>query len=96
MVCGQCPPYVILTKRLTDYVGTYYSVELGSSYKITLDENILAVKCKGNSPFNLKSIGQDLFFAESDRFQFIRDEQKRAIGFDRCGTRVRQLHFSKQ
>jgi CubicO group peptidase (beta-lactamase class C family) len=84
------------SQELTDYIGTYYSAELESSYKVTLEENKLFVKCKGYPLFNLRSIGQDLFFAENDRFEFIRDEQGRIIGFDRCGNRVRRLHFTKQ
>ncbi|MFM2303486.1 MAG: hypothetical protein RLZZ135_895 [Cyanobacteriota bacterium] len=84
------------SQRLTDYIGTYYSAELESSYTVTLEDNKLFVKGKGYPPFNLRSIGQDLFLAENDRFEFIRDEQGRVIGFDRCGDRVRRLHFSKQ
>jgi CubicO group peptidase (beta-lactamase class C family) len=80
----------------TDYIGSYYSAELDSSYKITLEEDKLSVKCKGSPPFYLKSIGENLFFAEGDRFEFIRDEQERVIGFDLCGDRVRRLHFTKQ
>jgi CubicO group peptidase (beta-lactamase class C family) len=84
------------SQSLTDYIGIYYSVELESAYKITLEEDKIFVKCKGNLPFHLKSIGENLFLAETDRFKFIRDEQERVIGFDLCGTRVRRLHFSKQ
>jgi CubicO group peptidase (beta-lactamase class C family) len=83
-------------QELTDYIGTYYSAELDFSYKITLAEDKIYLKYKGNIPLILKSIGQDLFFAESDRFQFIRDEQDRVIGLDRCGSRVRKIHFDKQ
>jgi CubicO group peptidase (beta-lactamase class C family) len=84
------------SQRLTDYIGTYYSAELESSYKVTLEDNKLFVKGKGYPPFHLRSIGQDLFLAENDRFEFIRDENNLIIGFDRCGNRVRRLHFIKQ
>ncbi len=84
------------SQELTDYIGTYYSAELESSYTVNLEDNQLFVKSKGYPPFNLRSIGQDLFLAEGDLFEFIRDEQERVIGFDRCGSRVRRLHFSKQ
>jgi hypothetical protein len=84
------------SQRLTDYIGTYYSAELESSYKVTLEDNKLFVNVKGYPPFHLRSIGQDLFLAENDRFGFIRDENNLIIGFDRYGNRVRRLHFIKQ
>jgi CubicO group peptidase (beta-lactamase class C family) len=82
--------------RLTDYLGTYYSAELKSSYNVVLEEDKLFLKSKGYPPVHLKSIGQDLFLAENDRFEFIRDEQELIIGFDQCGNRVRRLHFTRQ
>jgi CubicO group peptidase (beta-lactamase class C family) len=82
--------------RLIDYLGTYYSAELESSYNMILEEDKLFFKPKGYSPVHLKSIEEDLFLAENDRFEFIRDENDLIIGFDRCGNRVRRLHFSKQ
>jgi CubicO group peptidase (beta-lactamase class C family) len=84
------------TDILTDYVGTYYSTDLEFNYEIYIEDNKLFVKYKGESPFQLKSIGQDLFLVEPDKFEFERDEQSRVIGFDRCGDRVRRIHFSKQ
>jgi hypothetical protein len=84
------------SQRLTDYIGTYYSAELESSYKVTLEDNKLFVNVKGYPPCHLRSIGQDLFLAENDRFEFIRDDNNLIIGFDRCGNRVRRLHFIKQ
>jgi CubicO group peptidase (beta-lactamase class C family) len=84
------------SQELTDYIGTYYSAELESSYIVTLEDNKLFVKSKGYPPFHLRSIGADLFFAEGDRFEFIRDEQELVIGFDQCGNRVRRLHFTRQ
>jgi hypothetical protein len=85
-----------ISQRLTDYIGTYYSAELESSYKVTLEDNKLFVECKGYPLFHLRSIGQDLFLAEGDQFKFIRNEQERVIEVDRCGNRVRWLHFIKQ
>ena len=59
------------TDILADYVGTYYSAELEFSYKLYLEDNKLFVKYKGRSPFELRSIGQDLFLLESDKFEFM-------------------------
>jgi CubicO group peptidase (beta-lactamase class C family) len=84
------------SQELTDYIGTYYSVELESSYNTILEEDKLFLKSKGYPPVHLKSIGEDLFLAENDQFEFIRDENDLIIGFDRCGNRVRRLHFTKQ
>jgi hypothetical protein len=83
------------TDITADYVGTYYSAELEFSYQLYLEDNKLFVKYKGQSPFELRSIGQDLFLLESYKFEFMRKEG-RVIRFDRCGDRVRRIHFSKQ
>jgi hypothetical protein len=82
--------------RLTDYLGTYYSDELEFSYNMLLEEDKLFFRHKGYQLVHLKSIEEDLFLAENDRFEFIRDENELIIGFDRCGHRVRRLNFSKQ
>jgi CubicO group peptidase (beta-lactamase class C family) len=82
--------------RLMDYLGTYYSDELEASYNMILEEDKLFFERKGSSPVHLRSIEKDLFIAENDLFEFIRDASDIIIGFDRCGNRVRRLHFSKQ
>jgi CubicO group peptidase (beta-lactamase class C family) len=82
--------------RLMDYLGTYYSDELESSYNMILEEDKLFFRHKGYQLVHLQSIEEDLFLAENDRFEFIRDENDLVIGFDRCGHRVGRLHFSKQ
>ncbi len=81
---------------LTDYIGTYYSTELESDYRATSEGNKLFIKGKGYPPFHLRPISQDSFLAENDQFEFIRDEDNLIIGFNRCGNRVRQIHFIKQ
>lgn len=55
--------------RLIDYLGTYYSAELESSYNMILEEDKLFFKRKGYPPVHLKSIEEDLFLAENDRFE---------------------------
>jgi CubicO group peptidase (beta-lactamase class C family) len=81
---------------LTDYIGTYYADELDFSYQIYLSDNKIWVKQKGCLPFQLRSIRKDLLLVKADKLEFIRDERGIVIGFDRCGDRVRRLHFSKQ
>jgi CubicO group peptidase (beta-lactamase class C family) len=82
-----------VTDILADYVGTYYSAELESSYQIYLEDDRLFVNYQGKCPFQLQSIGQDLFLLDTDRLEFMRDEAGRVSGFDLCGDRVRRLHF---
>jgi Beta-lactamase len=81
---------------LTDYVGTYYADELEISYQLYLDDNKIWVKHKGIEPLQLKAIAKDLLFIKADKFEFIRDDRGQITVFDRCGDRVRRLHFSKQ
>ncbi|BAZ22095.1 beta-lactamase [Kalymmatonema gypsitolerans NIES-4073] len=84
---------------LTDYLGTYYSAELESDFKITLANNKLYFKSKGYPPSHLKVVGQDLFLIYliyADKFEFVRDREGRVVGLYRCSDRVRRLYFSKQ
>jgi CubicO group peptidase (beta-lactamase class C family) len=81
--------------RSKDYLGTYYSEELESIYKVILEDNKLFIKDKNCPKIHLKLIEQDLFYGE-DRFEFVRDSNDKIIGLDQCGTRVRRLHFIKQ
>ncbi|MFQ4140861.1 serine hydrolase domain-containing protein [Chlorogloeopsis sp. ULAP02] len=88
---------------LTDYLGTYYSAELESDFKITLANNKLYFKSKGYSPSHLRVAGQDLFLIYlictdiyADKFEFVRDQEGRVVGLYRCSDRIRRLYFSKQ
>lgn len=88
---------------LTDYLGTYYSAELESEFKITLASNNLYFKSKSCSPSHLRVAGQNLFliypiYADTyaDKFEFVRDQEGRVVGLYRCNDRVRKLYFSKQ
>jgi len=88
---------------LTDYLGTYYSAELESEFKITLASNNLYFKSKSCSQSHLRVAGQNLFliypiYADTyaDKFEFVRDQEGRVVGLYRCNDRVRKLYFSKQ
>jgi hypothetical protein len=81
----------LANSRLIDYPGTYYSAELESSHNVILEEDKIFFRRNGYLPVRLKSIEEDLFIAENDRFEFIRDENNLIIGFDRCGNRVRRV-----
>lgn len=84
---------------LADYLGTYYSAELESDFKINLTDNKLYYKSKGYPPSHLRSFGQNLFLiylTHVDKFEFVRDGENRVIGLYRCCDRVQRLYFSKQ
>ncbi|BAZ17063.1 hypothetical protein NIES4071_89410 [Calothrix sp. NIES-4071] len=84
---------------LADYLGTYYSAELESDFKINLVDNKLYYKSKGYPPSPLLSFGQNLFLiylTHVDKFEFVQDRENRVIGLYRCCDRVRKLYFSKQ
>ncbi|OYD86823.1 penicillin-binding protein [Nostoc sp. 'Peltigera membranacea cyanobiont' 213] len=87
---------------LTDYLGTYYSTELESEFKIILASSILYLKSKGCSPSHLKVVGQDLFLTyltyaniNADKFEFVRDRDGQVVGLYRCNDRVRRLYFRR-
>jgi CubicO group peptidase (beta-lactamase class C family) len=87
---------LVIYHPLVDFIGTYYSTELDFNYEIHVKSRKLIVKYKGHPLFQLRSIGKDIFFAQGDRFEFVRDDRGTVIGLDRCSDRVLRLHFIKQ
>lgn len=81
---------------LIDYLGTYYSNELESDFKISLEDSKLYFQNKYYPPSYCKNAGQDLFVIDSDKLEFTRDSEGRVVGVNHCSDRVKKLYFSKQ
>ena len=92
------------SRNKADYLGTYYSTELESDFKITSENNKLYFKDKCCSLSPLRVVEQDLVLVyriheeniHTNKFEFVRDQEDRIVGLYRCCDRVRRLYFSKQ
>jgi len=83
---------------LEDFTGEYYSEELGTAYKLVLEDGKLIAKHRRHSdiPLTMKDIdnfrGTQWFFR---KIKFSRDENNNVKGFWLTGGRVRNMRFEK-
>jgi len=82
------------TAQLQEYKGEFYSHELDTRYKISVNENELLVKIPRNDEMKFSPVIKDMF---SGNFimTFSRDKAKKINGFFITTGRVRNLNFEK-
>ena len=82
------------TAQLQEYKGEFYSPELDTRYKISVNENELLVKNPRNDEMKFSPVIKDMF---SGNFimTFSRDKAKKINGFFITTGRVRNLNFEK-
>ena len=86
-------------EQIRGYAGDYYSEELGTTYKIILQENKLLARHRRHGDIPLVLNKEDLFTGRKWFFQkirFVRNEKQEISGFLLTGGRVRNLRFVKQ
>jgi CubicO group peptidase (beta-lactamase class C family) len=83
-------------EQLQEYVGDYYSSELDTAYKLSLEEKILYVTVRKNPSVPLEMTDKDTFAAAQFTINFKRDSQNRIIGFSLDAGRVKNLEFNRQ
>jgi len=86
-------------EQMRGYAGDYYSEELGTTYKIILQENKLLARHRRHGDIPLVLNKKDLFTGRTWFFQkirFVRNEKQEISGFLLTGGRVRNLRFVKQ
>lgn len=84
---------------LAAYVGSYYSPELETSYKIVLKDNTLRAEHIRHDPTDLRSTGNDAFSTESwfmGKIEFTRDKNSNVSGMNVSSGRVKNVRFLKQ
>ena len=85
--------------QFEEFVGDYYSDELGTIYTIIIQDGQLVVQHRRNEDVKLTAVAADQFAGGKEWFRnasFIRDENHKVTGFKLTGERVRNLHFVKQ
>lgn len=88
-------------EKLAEFEGDYYSDELGTAYKIVIQDGHLVMKHRRIDDIRLTSTISDQFVGESwwfGKIHFTRDKEKRVIGFKYTGKRgrARNLRFDKK
>jgi len=88
-------------EKLAEFEGDYYSDELGTNYKIVIQDGHLVMKHRRIDDIHLTLAKTDQFVEDSfwyGKIHFIRDKQKQVIGFKYNGKngRARNLHFDKK
>lgn len=84
---------------LKDYVGSFYSDELSTTYNISLMDGRLTVSHQRIEDFELQPSEKDTFSAEpwfARKIEFDRDDQEQVIGFRISSSRAWDVKFRKQ
>jgi hypothetical protein len=83
---------------VTDFVGNFYSEELGVTYRFFVDENTLKLSYKGKGDVSIKPIQLNQF-GNNDRtlYHFIKDKEDNVTGMllSSDGT-VKEIIFIKE
>ena len=80
--------------KIAEYVGEYVSDELGSSCRIRIEGEFLAVQLSSMSG-RLRCFAPDTFAAGWAKVSFMRDEQGRVAGFDLDGFGFNGIVFNR-
>ncbi len=86
------------TARLAEFAGSYYSEEIDSTYKVTVEKGKLILARKKFRASTLDPLFKDAFATGSilGTIRFTRDRQNRINGFTVFAGRVRHFAFVKQ
>lgn len=87
------------TSQLDQYVGNYYSDELGTFYTISIQDNMLVARHRRHGDIQLTPTIKDQLTGNIWWFSnvhFIRDENQIITGFKLTGGRVRNLRFVRK
>lgn len=82
--------------RFADYVGMYYSVELDVFYRVSIENDELAMRAPNRafSPLAPRA-GEDAFTHRGDAIRFERNDEGKVTGFLLSGGRVIDLRFER-
>ena len=83
---------------LNQYIGTYYSEELATEYKIDISNGVLSLHHMRLGDFNLIAdpTKEDQFSIPIGIFWFFKDGQEKIAGFRLSGGRVKNIRFDKK
>lgn len=90
-------PFEPATANLSDYVGTYESTELGTSYTLTLEEGLLVAKHHRRSEFALSPYQTDMFSGHGplQKVVFVRENGRDVTGMRVSAALSNDLIFAR-
>jgi hypothetical protein len=95
MLAKRLEPPTLKGSQLAEYVGDYYSAELGTTYTIGLESGQLVAKRRRHEDIALTPLDAD-WFAGIEHVHFTRDHDRRVTGLRLAGGGNRNMRFDKQ
>ena len=95
---ARLDPAPLSSDKLKDFVGDYYSDELGTVYSIVVKDGELIAQHRRQDDIALTHLSADEFSGSAWWFQsvkFSRDSSGKVTGFRLTGSRVRNVRFDK-
>lgn len=89
-------PLASASAKLADYLGSYYSPEVETTWRVRPDSGGLAVMRDGRRVGTLEPVSHDVFLEDGSTMEFMRDRSGRVTGFVLEAGRVRHLRFDRQ
>ncbi len=99
MPAKRIEPMILKPEQLKEYVGDYYSDEMGTTYTLVVDKGKLIAQHRRNEDSVLSPTVIDEFAGSNwyfSKIQFTRAKNKKISGFRLSGSRVRNLRFDKK
>ncbi|HEY0651936.1 MAG TPA: serine hydrolase domain-containing protein [Chryseosolibacter sp.] len=99
LVAPRLKPFDPKTTDLAAYVGTYYSPELETSYRITIKDDTLTANHIRHDPTDLTLTARDEFTTNTwfmGKIEFTRDKDSKISGMKVSSGRVKNVRFVKQ
>lgn len=84
--------------NLDEFIGTYYSEELGEVYKIETKDNKLVAIHNRNEDIHFKGFGKDVFVTDQwffKKVEFIRNQKLKIVACKVSGARAKEILFKK-
>ena len=98
-IAKRSKPYALGVSQLDEFVGDYYSDELGTTYSFVVEDSSLIVHHRKHEDFKLTPVREDFFSGSAWFFAQVkveRDNENNVIGCRVSNGRVRNLEFDRQ
>jgi CubicO group peptidase (beta-lactamase class C family) len=96
VILGALAPATPNAGQLAEYAGFYYSDEIDSIYKLTIQDGKLRVKPKKQGSVEITPVAKDVFTTSgSGSIRFTRDKQNRVTGMVYSRGRIKNFRFDR-
>jgi hypothetical protein len=88
-------PFTPNAVQLAEYAGDYYSEEIDSTYKLTVQGGKLTMRRKKYGGVEMAPVAKDVFTADFGSIRFTRDKQNRVTGLVFSRGRIKNFRFDR-